>query len=557
MPQLNREAHRDSDFICRESHFMQIQAVLFDFDGTLTQPGVLDYSKIRKAVGCPEGRPILEYIESISSTSEQDKARRILDRYEVEAARQSFPNIGAEDLLRFLQSHKLKIGIISRNRAHAIQIALENFPQTHASDFDVILSRDDAFLPKPSPEAVIAAAQRLDVPAEQVLMVGDFVFDIQAGKRAGAYTAFITNNSSVPAFPEPPDYIINHLPELKEIVRFHLPLPLGKLPNDLLDQFLKGFAIDDPSILVGPGVGEDIAAIRMAGEEILVLKSDPITFTTDATGYYAVIVNANDVATCGATPRWLLTSLLFPPQTCPIQIQNVMCELFEVSRQQNLVLCGGHTEITDSVNRPVVVAQVAGTVAESCFIDKRNMRAGNHILLTKGIAIEGTCIIAREFPEKLAHHGMPVHEIEKCRQLLVEPGISVLKEASIAAKFKGVTAMHDVTEGGLSKALEELSIAGKHRIRIYHERIPILKETKYLCSLLCIHPLGLIGSGSMLISCVPETTETLLQAIWRAGIEATHIGEALESGEGVEACSDDGEIIQWPHFDVDEITRLY
>ena len=121
------------------------------------------------------------------------------------------------------------------------------------------------------------------------------------------------------------------------------------------------------SSLVAPGVGEDVACVRLDGEEALVLKSDPVTFATDSIGQYAVIVNVNDVATSGATPRWLLSTLLFPPGTTAGQVRQTMIELRETALRQGLLLCGGHTEISDAVNRPVVVAQVAGTVASERF----------------------------------------------------------------------------------------------------------------------------------------------------------------------------------------------
>jgi hydrogenase maturation factor len=117
--------------------------------------------------------------------------------------------------------------------------------------------------------------------------------------------------------------------------------------------------------------------------------------------------------------------------------------------------------------------------------------------------------------------------------------------------------MHDVTEGGLATALEELAAAGKHRIRAFAERVPILDETAKVCRLLGIHPLGLIGSGSLLICCGPEASDLLVRSISAAGIEATCIGEVLRRGTGIEAINDAGESSPWPHFEVDEIAHLF
>ena len=246
------------------------------------------------------------------------------------------------------------------------------------------------------------------------------------------------------------------------------------------------------------------------------------------------MVNVNDIVTCGATPRWLLTTLLFPAGSRREQIEDVMQDLRDLCVENGLILCGGHTEITDAVTRPVVVAQAAGTVRRERLIEKRNMREGHRILLTKRLAVEGTSIIAREFAEKLRRLGMKPDDVKKCRELLRNPGISIRREAEIAAASGKVSAMHDVTEGGLSTALEELSIAGKHRIRVYMDQIPYLDQTVEICRLLEAEPLGLIGSGSLLICCVAEASEDLGKAIRNAGIEATAIGEVLDDGHGIE-----------------------
>src|SRR5262249_10860265 len=163
---------------------------------------------------------------------------------------------------------------------------------------------------------------------------------------------FLTNRRLSPPEDHIPDFIIDRLTELKEIIDLHTPLAPGKLPNHLLHRFLEDLDLRHSSLLVAPGVGEDIACVRWDGEQTLVLQSDPITFATDSIGQYAVIVNVNDVATSGATPRWLLSTLLFPPSTTAGQVRQTMIELRETARRHDLLLCGGHTEITDAVKRP-------------------------------------------------------------------------------------------------------------------------------------------------------------------------------------------------------------
>jgi HAD superfamily hydrolase (TIGR01509 family) len=532
----------------------RIQAVLFDFDGTLTRPEALDFPAIKKAIGCPLDTPILEFIDTLPTPEEKKQAMKTLDRLETEAAAESEPNDGAEALVAYLKSKNLLLGVVSRNSLSAIRRAMENFDNLDLADFDVVISRDDPVKPKPSGAGIRLAADRLNIPTADMLMVGDYLFDVEAGQRAGAPTVLITNGTP-PRFADPGAvFTVTSLPEIKEIIRLNTPLAHGKLPNDLLASFFRRFSFDDPTVLINPGVGEDIAAIDVDGKEVLVLKSDPITFATDAIGHYAVLINANDIATSGAVPRWFLATCLFPGGMTAAEIISVMDDLKNVCRSWGITLCGGHTEITDAVNRPVITGMMTGTVARDRLIDKSNMAAGDRILLTKGVAVEGTAIIAREFGHRLRRMGLPESEITAAREFLSRIGI--LDEARIAAASGTVHAMHDVTEGGLATALVELSTAGGHRLRVNTDAVPVYPQTKAICSLLGIHPFGLIGSGSLLICCTEDTCQTVIEDIESAGIPVACIGEVMDEGSGVTAF-DRGQPTPWPHFDVDEITRLF
>jgi hydrogenase maturation factor len=182
------------------------------------------------------------------------------------------------------------------------------------------------------------------------------------------------------------------------------------------------------------------------------------------------------------------------------------------------------------------------------------MEKGDRVLLTKGVAVEGTAIIAREFGDRLKKLGMAAGEIDRCRQFL--DNISIITEAKIAAATAGTSAMHDITEGGLATALEELSIAGGRRIRVDIDNIPVFPETQTICDLLNIDPLGLIGSGSLLICCRSKDCKKLVEDIAAAGIEITLIGEVLDKGLGIRAYKRKKQV-SWPAFAVDEITKLF
>jgi HAD superfamily hydrolase (TIGR01549 family) len=528
-----------------------IRAVLFDFDGTLTLPGAIPFSAIKAAVGCPEDMPVLEFIDSLPEGSRKRQALDFLDREELNAARFSYPNAQAEETVACLKLKRIPVGIITRNRYRTIERAMENFREISIRDFDLIVSRDDPIKPKPHPEGILFAAHTWGVDPENILVVGDFRFDIEAGIAAGAPTVYIDHECRNPDIGA--DHIISSIEALKEIIEMGMPLPPGKLPNAMLETFLSRFNFSDPSVLIHPGIGEDTAAVRVDGEEVLVIKTDPITFVTQSLGQYAVIINANDIATSGATPRWLLTSLLFPPETTPNQIWEVMSELERFCKTCKITLCGGHTEITDAVTRPVVTGMLSGTVLRKDLIEKRRMCRGDQILLTKAVAVEGTAIIACELRNRLLSLGMPETEIERSREFLSH--ISIVAEAKIAAGSGFVSAMHDITEGGLATAVKEFSIAGGHKVLIEMDRIPVFPETRRLSKILDFDPLGLIGSGSLLICCRKEGCDLLLSEIQRAGIAVCRIGEVLEEGRGVEAVKG-GKKVDWPCFRVDELARI-
>ncbi len=532
----------------------RIKAVLFDFDGTLTCPGVLDFKVIKKALDCPAQIPVLEFIRGLEDGQARQKAAACLERFELEGARKSRPNFGAQNLIDWIKQQGLPVGIITRNSRSSVCRAVENFDRMTADDFDLIVSRDDPPAPKPSGEGVVWAARKLDILPEEILVVGDFVFDVQAGQAAGALTALLDPRDDPHLKEADPHFHIHLLEELPDIIRAGLPLPAGKLPNDLLKDYLQGIRCDDPSILIHPRVGEDVAAVDVDPEEVLILKSDPVTFATDAIGQYSVLVNANDIATAGARPRWFLTTLLLPRGVTPSRVRRIMQELAHVADQWGISICGGHTEITDAVSRPVVVGMMAGTVQRKDLIDKRNMGKGDCVLVTKGVAVEGTAIIAREFETRLRNMGVTDQEIASGRDFL--DWIAILPEARLAARDRLATALHDVTEGGLATALEELSMTCGHKIAVDVDKIPVFDLTRKFCRALGLDPLGLIGSGSLLICCRPAHCDELIRRLQDQSIAVTRIGRVLGAGTGVEAFYD-CEPTQWKHFKVDEITRLF
>ncbi|MCD6296112.1 MAG: HAD family hydrolase [Deltaproteobacteria bacterium] len=210
-----------------------INAVLFDFDGTLTKPGALNFSLLKNTIGCPSHLPVLEFIDSLPTSLGKEETTSLLERFETEAAKNSEPNDGAEYLIRYLRSKALGMGIITRNRLSSIKRALQNFKNITISCFDIIISRNTPVKPKPSGDGIRLAAQKLNLDVKEILMVGDYIFDIQAGKSAGCLTAFLDYGTASRDVKIDSDFTIFHLEGIKKIADLGLPLGESKTATPL------------------------------------------------------------------------------------------------------------------------------------------------------------------------------------------------------------------------------------------------------------------------------------------------------------------------------------
>ena len=333
-------------------------------------------------------------------------------------------------------------------------------------------------------------------------------------------------------------------------------LPIGKLPAETLQAIFDKHHTKDPRVVVGPRVGEDAAVIDM-GDRYLVATSDPITFATAEIGWYALHVNANDIAVRGARPRWFLATLLLPAgATTDASVDALFTELHAACDELEVVLVGGHTEITHGLERPIVAGTMLGEVEKDKLVTTGGARVGDAVVMTKGVPLEGAAIIAREKEAELRARGVSPAAIRRARGFLKAPGLSVLPEAEIACELAAVHAMHDPTEGGIATALVELATAAGVGLRIDRERIMVLPEGRALCEAFGLDPLGTIASGSLLMTVSAHDAETVTDACRAAGIACTAIGRVTAASDGVALVSG-GHPRPMPTFPQDEITRIF
>ena len=330
-------------------------------------------------------------------------------------------------------------------------------------------------------------------------------------------------------------------------------MEVGKFPASLLERILAKVDISDPRVVVGPRLGEDTAVLQTSGS-LLVAKSDPVTFATDQIGWYAVQVNANDVACTGGTPKWFLATLLVPERFTEDEAEAVFDQIMEACRSINVSLVGGHSEVTYGIDRPIIMGTMLGEVEQDKLILTSGAQEGDSIVVTNGIAIEGTALLAREKASQLLQAGMSQEEIDKAASLLNVPGISVLHDARVACASSQVHSMHDVTEGGLVTGLREIAKASGLGLAIEESSVPILSECQEVCEALGLNPLGLLASGALLITLPTADVPGLLTSLEGEGINGFEIGTMIEAAEGLQMVEFHGET-PLPEFSRDELAR--
>jgi thiamin-phosphate kinase len=331
-------------------------------------------------------------------------------------------------------------------------------------------------------------------------------------------------------------------------------LPLGKLEPQLLKDMLSRHRIEDPLVVVGPGFGEDAAAIDM-GDRYLLVSSDPITFTPERMGWYAVHVNANDIAAMGGTPKFFLSTVLLPEGSASHEmVERIFADVTAACRETGCTPVGGHTEITYGLNRPIISGTMIGEVEKKRLVTSSGARPGDMLILTKGIAIEATAILAREKADVVARE-LGSDFQEKASRFLEDPGLSVVEASRAACRHDGIHALHDPTEGGIANALWEVAEASGVGLIVSESEIPRYWESTRLAELFDMDLLGAIASGALLMAVAePDTTE-VLDSFSEAGIEAQVIGRVVEARQGVELMRG-GHRVELPRFEADEITRI-
>ncbi|SCZ06920.1 AIR synthase family protein [Alkaliphilus peptidifermentans] len=327
-------------------------------------------------------------------------------------------------------------------------------------------------------------------------------------------------------------------------------MKVGKLPTSVLKEVVfSNITSKREEVLVRPGIGEDCAVIDF-GEYVCVLSTDPITGAINNIGHLAIHISCNDVASNGIQPIGIMITILAPTNTTKEDIQQIMRDANNAAASIDVEIIGGHTEITDAVNRVVISTTAIGKQLKNDMISTRGAKVGDVIIMTKHAGLEGASIIATDFCEELKQQ-MSTTEIDTA--INFSKDLSVVKEGIVAGRI-GVHSMHDVTEGGILGALWELAEASDLGIEVDINCIPISQETRKISNIMNINPYRLISSGVMLISLEKEKANDLIKLLDLEGVKGTIIGRITK---GKRVIVDGGNITPLAEPDTDELYKVF
>lgn len=324
-------------------------------------------------------------------------------------------------------------------------------------------------------------------------------------------------------------------------------MEIGKVSNNDLEKYVfKNINSHRKEVLTKSSIGIDTAVLDFDGD-LVVTSVDPITGANKNLGYLAINISVNDVSCQGADPVGVLISILLPAESKLEDLNKIMEDAERACRQNNLAIIGGHTEVTDAVNKIVLTTTVIARVNKNKMPDISSIKVGDVIAVSKDIGLEGTSIILEEKGNEF------LSEDELRKESIDIKDLSVLREAKIAVDFN-VKYMHDVTEGGIYGALWECSEAIGKGIEVDNIKIPVKDVTKKIGSHYNINIYGLISSGSMLMVFNEEDFKAYKKACLEKNIKITQIGKVTEEDKKI--LIDNGKKIEIPEPASDELYKI-
>jgi hydrogenase expression/formation protein HypE len=323
--------------------------------------------------------------------------------------------------------------------------------------------------------------------------------------------------------------------------------------NDLERHVFPFVGTNDPDVILGSAFGEDVALTRI-GDDVLVSHVDPIVGAISNIGWLAVHVACNDIATSGAPPRWILLLVLVPTKEDKRLLEQIMRDASRASDEIGVSIIGGHTGYSPGISRPLVAVTALGIAPDRKPVRTSGAQVGDHVLVTKGIALEGTAILAQDFADVAIGSGLNRQDLEEASKLMGE--VSVVQEALVLAE-NGATAIHDATRGGVLEALLEIALLSNVGLSIDDSRVPILPVVSQFARAFQFDPLRMISSGTLAATVPPERISAVTDSLRKKGIPFADVGRVTD-GTGVLLLRKNGNVhYRDIHCEEDELARMW
>lgn len=315
---------------------------------------------------------------------------------------------------------------------------------------------------------------------------------------------------------------------------------LGKIEHHLFEEFIfNKCGHPRKEVIAGAQFGVDVSLIDLQNGMAMAMTSDPLSLIPSLglqeSAWLSVHLMANDMATTGFAPKYGQFVLNLPATFSKNDFKTYWQYMHDYCMQINVAITGGHTGFIEGQNSTIAGGGTLVTIApkEKILLSK-SAKVGNAILVTKSCAISSAAILAMSFPEKVKHLvGNEIHQLA-CESFYQT---SSLKDALVAVgennQHSEITAMHDVTEGGVLGAIYELAVASGNGAIIYSDRLPIEEVQASVCNIFELDPRYCIGAGSMIITCEREKADEVISRLAKSNIPCVAVGELCEKQNGI------------------------
>lgn len=315
---------------------------------------------------------------------------------------------------------------------------------------------------------------------------------------------------------------------------------VGKFPADLMERIVyPRLGARNDAVLVGPGQGLDTAVVRLGHNQVLVVTSDPFSVIPvlglHDSAWLSVHLLASDLSTCGFPPRFVVVNFSLPPHMKDEEFEEYWNAFSNECKQLDIAVLGGHTGRYVGSDYTVIGGGVMMTLApENQYLASSMTRPGDVIIMTKGVAIAATGILSRAFPETIQKaYGLSFLESAQSHFSMFSVVEDALTAASVGLRGKGVTAMHDVTEGGLLGALGELAEAADVGLDVDLSKVIVTDEARRVCDLFRLDPYVTLSEGTLIVTVKPENAGKVLKKLDSKRIRAATIGKVTEKRQGL------------------------